>query len=52
MVVIKIQLKTDIRRITVDKLPGYEDLIGLTKGLFGSALPNQFVLKYKDEEGK
>jgi hypothetical protein len=51
MAVIKIQYKNDIRRVTVDKLPTYEDLVGLTKGLFGTALPERLLLKYKDEEG-
>jgi len=51
MTVIKIQLKSDLRRVTVDTLPGYDELVGLCKSLFGLALPNQFALKYKDEEG-
>ena len=52
MVVIKIQNKTDIRRITVDIVPKYEELLSLARNLFGSSLPSQFVLKYTDEDGK
>lgn len=51
MAVIKIQYKSDIRRITVEKVPSFEELAGLVKGLFGTTLKQEFVLKYKDEEG-
>jgi len=49
--VIKLQHAEDIRRVTIDKPVSFAELVELAKSLFRDALPNPFILKYKDDEG-
>jgi len=50
--VIKLQFETDVRRLTLEKLPAFAELLDLVRSLFESSnLPSSFLLKYKDDEG-
>jgi len=51
MVVIKLQFKEDIRRVTVDHWLNFSELRNLALTLFENALPSAYVFKYKDDEG-
>jgi hypothetical protein len=51
MLVIKLQHANDIRRVTIDKPISFVELVELAKSLFRDALPDPFILKYKDDEG-
>jgi len=51
MVVIKLQYKDDIRRVTVDHLLNFSELRTLAQSLFENSLPSSYVFKYKDDEG-
>ena len=50
MVVIKLQLAEDIRRLSVPESFTFEDLSKLAVNSFGKKLPSNYVFKYKDEE--
>ena len=47
--VVKIKFEDDTRRITLDSIPKYEELVQLLRQLFPNA-PNQFSVKYQDED--
>jgi len=51
MVVIKLQLGNDIRRVNVTGPLSFKDLNDLAKTLFEANLPQSFQFKYKDDEG-
>lgn len=51
MVVIKLQLNNDIRRVNVPGPLSFKDLHELAKTLFENTLPQSFQFKYKDDEG-
>jgi len=51
MFVIKLQLQDDIRRVTVENPVSLQELQKLAQSLFADTLPEQFSIKYKDDEG-
>jgi len=50
MVVIKLKFEDDIRRLTIETSPSFEEFVGLVKKLYADSLPVNFVLKYLDDE--
>lgn len=50
MTTIKFQFNSDIRRVSVPENQSFNDVIDLAKNLFNGALPDRFVLKYRDDE--
>jgi len=51
MFVIKFVFENDLRRVAVDKPLSVKELNELACSIFRDALPTNFVLKYKDDEG-
>jgi predicted transcriptional regulator len=52
MSVIKFNLNNEIRRISVQKLPSFEEVSAILKRLYSKLSAEQsFVLQYKDSEG-
>jgi len=52
MVTIKTTFENDIRRVTAEQpLTNFLQLKELVKSLYGKILPEQFAMKYKDDEG-
>jgi len=50
MYVVKLNLDSDIRRITFEAQPQYKELVSISRKLFGAGLPEPWVFKYEDDE--